>query len=69
MTNETLKLLASPWNRIMIDPMAEKKSHASKPEKDDLEELRRLAEEASIILQKIPDEHIIEAIRKSRDER
>ncbi len=52
----------------MIDPMAEKKSHASKHEKDDLEELRRLAEEASIILQKIPDEHIIEAIRKSRDQ-
>jgi len=34
----------------------------------DREELRRLAEEASAILQKVPDEAIVEAIRKSREQ-
>lgn len=37
-------------------------------EQVDREELQRLAEEASAILQKVPDEHIVEAIRKSRDQ-
>ena len=37
-------------------------------EQADLQELRRLAEEASTILQKVPDEAIVEAIRKSRDQ-
>jgi len=36
--------------------------------KADLQELRRLAEEASMILQKVPDEAKVEAIRKSRDQ-
>ena len=35
----------------------------------DREELRWLAEEARAILQKVPDEAIVEAVRKSRDER
>ena len=34
----------------------------------DREELQRLAQEASTILQKIPDEAIVDAIRKSRDQ-
>ena len=37
-------------------------------EQADLQELQRLAEEASTILQKVSDEAIVEAIRKSRDE-
>jgi len=37
-------------------------------EQADIQELRRLAEEASTILQKVPDEAIVEAIRKSRDQ-
>ncbi len=37
-------------------------------EQTDREELRRLAAEASAILQKIPDEAIVKAIRKSRDQ-
>lgn len=37
-------------------------------EQADLQELQRLAEEASTILQKVPDEAIVEAIRKSRDQ-
>ena len=44
------------------------KSRTSKPRKADREELRRLAQEASATLQKIPDEDIVEATRKSRDE-
>lgn len=37
-------------------------------EQADIQELQRLAEEASTILQKVPDEAIVEAIRKSRDQ-
>lgn len=37
-------------------------------EQADREELRSLAREASAILQKVPDEAIVKAIRKSRDE-
>jgi len=37
-------------------------------EQADLQELQRLAEEASTILQKVSDEAIVEAIRKSRDQ-
>lgn len=37
-------------------------------EQTDLQELQRLADEASMILQKVSDEAIVEAIRKSRDE-
>ena len=37
-------------------------------EQADHQELQRLAEEASTILQKVPDEAIVEAIRKSRDQ-
>lgn len=37
-------------------------------EQTDREELRRLAAEASAILQKIPDDAIVKAIRKSRDQ-
>jgi hypothetical protein len=37
-------------------------------EQADRDELRCLAREASIILQKVPDEAIIKAIRTSRDE-
>ena len=37
-------------------------------EQADIQELQHLAEEASTILQKVPDEAIVEAIRKSRDQ-
>lgn len=37
-------------------------------EQTDLQELQRLADEASMILQKVSDEAIVEAIRKSRDQ-
>ena len=37
-------------------------------EQTDLQELKRLADEASMILQKVSDEAIVEAIRKSRDQ-
>jgi post-segregation antitoxin (ccd killing protein) len=33
------------------------------------EEVRRALEEAAVVLRKIPDEHIVEAIRAGRDER
>lgn len=41
---------------------------AREAEQADREELHRLAREASTILQKVPDDAIVEAIRKSRDE-
>lgn len=60
---EALNKRGADVEKIVLDALTREAKQA------DREELRRLAEEARAILQKVPDETIVEAIRKSRDER
>jgi hypothetical protein len=59
---EVLNRRGADVEKIVLDALTREAQHA------DREELRRLAGEASVILRKVPDEAIVEAIRKSRDQ-
>ena len=59
---ERLTRQGADVNKIIRDALTREAEQA------DLQELQRLAEEASTILQKVSDEAIVEAIRKSRDQ-
>ena len=64
---ETVKIDAP---RDLVERLSRRGADVEKIVRDALarEELHRLAREASTILQKVPDDAIVEAIRKSRDE-
>ncbi|OGD47097.1 hypothetical protein A3K69_04625 [Candidatus Bathyarchaeota archaeon RBG_16_57_9] len=59
---EALNKRGADVEKIVLDALTREAQQA------DREELRRLAEEARAILQKVPDEAIVEAIRKSREQ-
>ena len=59
---ERLTRQGADVNKIIRDALTREAEQA------DFQELQRLAEEASTILQKVSDEAIVEAIRKSRDQ-